>query len=253
MGRRRHRRSGARVARAGLPLALLLAGAALSACETTAEKSARLGREAKHVTVATKGLQITRESTDVKVLSASIVKGSEGTAVVVELKNRSSKVLLNVPIAIAAKDASGKTVYENNAPGLEKALVSVSALAPHATIAWVDDQLPATTAASSLSARVGAVPAAHGKLPALTIGGAQLGEAPANGLVATGRVTNHSSSAQASLVVYAVARRGPAVVAAGRGVLPQLAAGASAHFEAFMVGSAAGAKLQVAAPPTSGG
>jgi hypothetical protein len=54
-------------------------------------------------------------------------------------------------------------------------------------------------------------------------------------------------------VVFGVARHGDRVVAAGRAVLPQLAAGASARFEVFLVGDARGARLHLSAPPTSFG
>ncbi len=233
--------------------ALALAILALTGCETTAEKSARLERQAAHVTLTEKGLSITRESTDVKVLSTTVVRGAEGAAAVVTLENRSGHALRAVPIAIVVKDGGGRVIFQNNAPGLESALVSVPSLGAHRTIAWVDDQLPANGAPASVSARVGQAPALSGSSPSLTIAGARLSEDPANGLVANGTASNRSSIAQRSLVLFGVARRGGKVVAAGRGVLPELAAGASARFEVFMVGDARGAELQISAPPTSFG
>jgi hypothetical protein len=241
------RRSG----RAALTLALVTL--ALSGCETTAEKSAKLQRQAKRVTLDQKGLSITRESTDVKVVATTIVRGSEGAAAVVSLQNRSSHTLRGVPLAITVKDAGGRTLFENNAPGLETALVSVASLGPHRTITWVDDQLPTSGAPASVSARVGQATALSGSPPKLTISGARIGEDPSNGLVASGTVSNRSSIVQTSLVLFAVARRGARIVAAGRGVLPDLKAGASAPFEIFLVGDARGARLQISAPPTAFG
>jgi hypothetical protein len=240
------------VTRAGWA-ALALATLALAGCETTAEKSARLQKQAKRVTLDEKGLSITRASTDVKVLAATIVRGSEGAAAVVTLHNRSSHTLRDVPLAITVKDAAGRTLFQNNGPGLEAALVSVASLGPHRTITWVDDQLPSGGAPASVSARVGQAPMLSKRPPRLTIAGAGLSEDASNGLVASGTLSNDSSISQKSVVVFGVTRRGGRIVAAGRGVLPGLAAGASARFQVFLVGDARGAQLQVSAPPTSFG
>ena len=45
---------------------------------------------------------------------------------------------------------------------------------------------------------------------------------------------------QQNLIVYVLARRGGQVVAAGRAVLPEVGAGASLPFQAFLVGSPSG-------------
>jgi hypothetical protein len=51
--------------------------------------------------------------------------------------------------------------------------------------------------------------------------------------------------------VYGLARRGGRIVAAGRAVLPEVAANASAPFQAFLVGAPQGATLEASAPPTT--
>ena len=48
-----------------------------------------------------------------------------------------------------------------------------------------------------------------------------------------------------------VARRAGTIVAAGIAALPQLAASSVAPFQLFLLGYARGAKLHVAAPPTT--
>jgi hypothetical protein len=68
---------------------------------------------------------------------------------------------------------------------------------------------------------------------------------------AAGSVHNRSSVTQQHLVVDVLARRGRTILAAGRAVLPEVAAGASAPFQAFLVGAAAGATLQASAPATT--
>ncbi len=232
-------------------LALALAAVALGGCETTAEKSAQLQRQAKRVTLDEKGLSITRESAEIKVVGATVVRESERAAAVVTLHNDSGQAQRDVPIAIVVKDARGHTLFQNNGAGLESALVSLASIGPHATATWVDDQLPPTGAPASVSARVGEAPSVHGGLPELAIGPTQLSQDPATGAVASGSVRNGSSVEQRGLVVFAVGRRAGRIVAAGRAIVPELAAGASAPFQVSLVGDANGAQLQFAAPPSS--
>jgi hypothetical protein len=235
--------------------ALALAVVALTGCETTQEKAAQLRRQEKRLAVSQQGLSITRASSDVVVLGAAIVHDPERAAAVVTLHNRSASTLRAVPIAITVKDAGGRTLFQNDAPGLEGALVSVSSIPAHGTVVWVDDQLPAGTPASgtpaSVSATVGEGASVSGAPPALGVSGAHVTEDPANGVVATGTVANHTRLQQSSLVVFAVARRSGKVVAAGRAIVSELAPGASAPFQASLVGRASGARLEVFAPPAS--
>lgn len=234
---------------AGLAIAALL----LSGCETTAEKSAKLARQAKHVTLSEKGLSITRESAYVKVVSSTLVHSSEAAAAVVKLRNGSMHTLRAIPIAITVRDASGRSLFQNNAPGLEGALVAVASLAPHATTTWIDDQVPPNGGPASASARVGEGSVVQGRIPSLATSKISLSEDPTSGIVATGTVTNHSSISQRNLVLFGLARRGGKIVAAGRGMLPVLAGGASAPFQVSFVGDASAAQVQVLVPPTTFG
>ncbi len=234
-------------------LALALAALALTGCETTAEKSARLQRQAKRFTLTEKGLSIIRENAQVRVLGAIVVRDSERAAAVVTLRNSSSRAQRDVPIAIVVRDAHGRQLFANDAPGLESALVSLPSIPAHATVAWVDDQLPVTGGPASVSAKIGAAPSSAGSPPALAVGATRVTEDPANGLVASGAVTNRSQTAQKGLVLFAVARRAGRIVAAGRAIVPELSANATASFQASLVGDAKGASVSVAAPPASFG
>jgi hypothetical protein len=236
-----------RAARALLALAAL----ALTGCETTAEKSARLEHEAKRVVVAQKGLTITRESTQVKVMSASVIRGSEGAAAVVAVRNRSSRAFEDVPIALTVKNARGQTLYQNNGPGLEAALVSIPSLAPHETLVWVDDQVPPNGEPALVSARVGDSPPTSARVPSIGISGLHVSEDPSNGPVGSGTASNRSAVLQRSLVVFGTARKGGRIVAAGRTVLPELPANGSMPFQVFFVGDPRGARLQMSAPATT--
>jgi hypothetical protein len=234
--------------------ALVLVALALTGCETTAEKSAKLEKEAErqpgHGQLKAKGLSIAHESTAVKVVEAVVVHSSEGSAAAVTLHNLSARALANVPIAITVRDASGATLYTNGAAGLARTLVSLTLLAPHAELTWVDDQVQGSGTPVSVSAKVGeGAPAGHG-IPSIALQGAHEVQ-EGGGTVVDGNVANHSSVAQKELVVYAAARRGGRIVAAGRAIVPQLGAGATSPFQVFLIGDASGAQLQLSAPAST--
>ncbi len=237
-----------RVAAAVALLALL----ALSGCETTAEKSAKLEKAAHHQRLAEKGLTIAKQSSDVRVLSATLVHGHEGNAAIVTLQSDSAHALRAVPIAISVKDAHGSTLFQNNTPGLEAALTSLASLGAHGKATWIDDQILASDTPASVSAIVGEAPSVSGALPRIEVSAVHTSEEGGT-QGAAGTVRNDSSVMQQNLVVYVLARRGGQIVAAGRAVLPEVGAGASLPFQAFFVGSPAGAHLEASAPPTTFG
>jgi hypothetical protein len=170
---------------------------------------------------------------------------------VVTVRNTTKHTLQDVPIAVSLKDAGGRILYRNDAPGLEAGLVSVGSLAPHQTLSWVDDQLPPSAGAGTVEARLGESPSSPASPPKLRVSEVRQTEDPSAGPGASGTVSNGSATAQRSLVVYAVAKRAGRIVAAGRARLPELAASSAARFQLFLLGDARGAKLQVAAPPTT--
>jgi hypothetical protein len=231
----------------------LLALLALSGCETTAEKSAKLEKAAHHERLAAaQGLSITRQSADVQVLGAILIHGAEGAAAIVTLRNDSDHTLKSVPIAITVKDAHGSTLFQNNAPGLEAALTTLASLPAHGEATWVDDQVPASGAPASVSAIAGESASVSGALPRIVVSAVHASEEGGT-TGAGGTVHNSSGVTQQTLVVYVLARRGGRVVAAGRAVLPEVSAGASLPFQAFLQGSPSGARLEASAPASTFG
>ncbi len=231
--------------------ALVLAAVALTGCETTAEKSAKLEKSAKHFTLSHRGLSIARASTQAEVLSATVVRDSEGAAAAVSVRNSTSQTLRSVPIAITVKSAHGQTLFQNNTPGLETGLTQVSSLPAHGSVTWVDDQLPSAGAPASVSARVGEAPVASGPEPRIEVEDLRLSEETSG--ETAGTVRNRSNVTQQKLVVYVIARRAGRIVGAGRAVLGEVAPGASAPFQAFLVGDLKGAKLEASAPASTFG
>ncbi len=233
-----------------IAVALGLAGAAalLAGCQSTQSKSAKLAKEGGGVSKE-QGLEIDKKSRDVKVTATTLVSDPNGVAAIVQLKNTSKKTLVNVPIAIDVRKG-GKSLFANDAPGLEPSLVSIAALKPGESLTWVNDQVFA--AGPKLDVKVGATdekPPA--KLPEVDVGPPRVGGDPTSGFAIEGKVTNRSKLLQRKLVLYAVARKGGKVVAAGRGQVERLKPGKSAGYQIFFIGNPEGAQVELAAPPTS--
>jgi hypothetical protein len=236
----------------------VLAALALTGCETNQERSAKLEKlakahESQRGSHRPHGVSITAQSTRVRVGATTVLHTSEGAAAIVTLRNLSNEPLRDVPLQITVKDVQGASVYTNELPGLAAGLVSASLIPAHGTITWIDDQVQAAGTPASVSVRIGEGTPAPRPLPPIEVNGAHLFEDPSNGLGAEGTVFNRSSVSQQELIVYAVARSGGRIVAAGRAVLPTVAAGASARFQLFFIGDPQGARLEVSAPATTFG
>jgi hypothetical protein len=236
-------------------LALLaLLALALTGCETTAERSAKLERVAllrTHGTRRATGLSIQRRSHTVQVLSSTVLHSSEGTAVVLTLRNRSAGTVADSPLLIAVRGADRSLLYSNTASGLAHSLVATPVIAAHEQIAWVDDQVQSASAPAGATATIGEGTALAERPPQIAVSGVKLTE-EAGAASATGTVRNRSGVEQRELCVYAIATRSGRTVAAGRAVLPVLTAHGSEPFQIYFIGDPKGAKLKLSAPATNG-
>jgi hypothetical protein len=233
------------------PLLMLAAATlVLAACETTQDKSARLAKQAAGLREQ-RGLVIKRVSKAVEVGSTAVLNDRNGTAVVVELRNVSKRALARVPVAIDVRNG-GRSVFRNDDPGLEPALVGVPLLQAGQRVLWVNDQVLATGKGRSVEARVGVERGrAPKRPPRVVVGAPKLEVDPTSGVLAVGKLVNRSELLQRNIVVYAVARKGGRIVAAGRGAVAKLRPRADATYQVFFIGDPRGARLTLAAPPTT--
>jgi hypothetical protein len=186
------------------------------------------------------------------VVDKTLVRGGEGAAVVVTVRNTSARAQANAPIAITVQRAGGSSLYTNAEGGLARSLTSLPLVPAHGEVTWVDDQVQLSSAPSGIAVKLGEGTPVGGKAPpALGVSSQPPVSEPGGGEAVSGRVVNRTSGEQRELVVFAVARRGGRVVGAGRAVLTSLAAGATSPFQIFVTGSAKGAQVQLSAP-TSG-
>jgi hypothetical protein len=233
---------------------LLVAGAALllAACESTQDKSERLAKEAEGLEKQ-RGLVIKKRSKVVRVGSRAVLNDKNGTAVVLELRNTSKRTLARVPVAIDVRNGK-RSVFKNDDAGLEPSLVGVSVLTPGQRFLWVHDQVLATGKGKSVKAQVGVErAAAPRRLPEIRITPPKLEVDPTSGILAVGKLENRSKVLQRNIVVHAVARKGKRIVAAGRAAIEKLKPGARATYQVFFIGDPRGARITLAAPPTTFG
>jgi hypothetical protein len=237
--------------RAAAGAAAVLAAGGLTACQSTQDKSAELAKKAKHVSAGQK-LVITKANPDIKVGQTTVLKDANGAAVVIELRNISAREQVQVPVAIDVKSAHGRSLFRNDAPGLEPSLVTAPLIAPHGTLVWVNDQVVTAEQPKLVDAKVGPprLAAPPRRLPKIEVGSPKLITDPVSGVEATGPVTNRSKLVQLKLVLFAVARRGGRVVAAGRGQIKKLVPNKQTNYHIFFIGNPKGAKVQVSAPPS---
>jgi hypothetical protein len=237
-------------------LSSLLAGLlvlALVGCESTQERSARLrARAARIARQQQQGVTVARQNPNVEILSKQLISGPDHGALVVTLRNTTSRPLVALPLSFAIKDAQGKQIFSNATPGLQTSLVTINLLPAHGRAVWVDDQIFATQGRSA-DVRVGdprQQPPA--RLPRIEVSRRLTVQRDETGSSeAVGRVTNRSALDQRQLVIYVVGRSGSRIVAAGRAIIPRLRPGGTAPLHAFLVGDPSGARLTTAVAPAT--
>jgi hypothetical protein len=226
----------------------------LSACESTADKSARIAREGKAAVQDAGTLQI-RHNADLAVARAVVVRGDGGAlAAAVEVRNRGTRAQRDVPVLIDVRDAAGDSVYKNDAVGLQPALQRLASVRPRRTAWWVNDQVTAADPPRTVHARVGAAPsAAPTAIPAVALKDVHF-DGDATGRYLTGTVVNPSKGVLRDVPIFAVALKGRRVVAAGRALVPKLPAAGGRkpiHFRLFFVGDPRGARVALTVAPTA--
>lgn len=237
--------------RVGACVLMASAGLGLAGCESTQDRSARLERDSPAAALDGGGLVVTQRSKDVRVGRTAVLQDDNGSAAVVELRNRSRRALASVPVSINVRGRDRRSLYKNDAGGLEESLVGAAVLRPRERLLWVHDQVTAAERPRSVKALVGAkAKPVRGKVPRLRLSNARLEADETSGISARGKIENRSKILQRRVVVFAVARRGGRIVAAGRGQVARIPPGRRANFTVFFIGDPRGARLQLAAPPT---
>lgn len=271
-GLRAESRKGLGESCAGLPsaralLTLAACGALalmLSACESTESESAKLGREGAKLIAGAGTVALGGSNRAVHVGQVALVQGSGRTAAVVQLTNSGAGEQTDVPVLIDVRSPKGASLYRNDIQGLEPSLQQMALLRGHASGWWVDDQVLAAGKLGSVKVRVGdakGAPArtsaarmsAAGSPAGVQVSATSLGNDVAGPYLA-GEIVNHTGVVQRNMPIFAVALRGGRVVAGGRALVPNLPVSAAkpTGFRIYLVGSPAGAHIELTPVPTVG-
>jgi hypothetical protein len=229
-----------------------LAALPVAGCQSTQSKSAELEAEGSTTLFKEKGLEVADVSSAVKVVGTAVQSDQNGAAVVVTVRNSSDRDLKDVPIAIDVLDKEGKSVFKNDLPGLEQALVAIPYIPAGQTLDWVNDQVLATGTPASVKVKVGQTQqTVDSSIPDLEVSDPTLRVDPVSGTEATGQVVNRSGEDQRNLLLYAVARKGGKVVAAGRGIIARLKPTTKpVNYHIFFIGNPSRAQVAVTSFPT---
>jgi hypothetical protein len=224
----------------------VLAGLGLTACESSQDK-ARAIRERAQAT-APKPLVIPKPNKNVKVGDITLLHDQNGDAIVVPLTNDTDKTMVSVPILIDVKNGK-QTVYKNDTAGLDYALNHVALIKPHQTFYWVNDQIAqGKTAKVTVGQPEGKAP--KGPLPPFTVSDPRFGH-DFSGVKVSGTVRDESKVDQDHLILFAVARQGGRIVAAGRGQIKKLKHTAKpAPYVIYFIGDPTGSDVTIQAPTT---
>jgi hypothetical protein len=222
---------------------LVFVGAVLSGCATTQDANRRASIQADRTLASRRALELRGTDRDVRAVTTTVLNGKEGSAVVAVLRNRGSQPVNDLPIEVGPE--GGQPV--NARPNVPYFQSHAPAIAPGEETTWVyvsKDPLGSNRA----FVRVGAHPtpplttADH--VSALDAGG------KGDGSSVKADVTNDTGVPQYDLDVYAVARTGGRMVAAGRANVEHLGVTESAHLTLPVIGDAKGAQVQIFAPQT---
>jgi hypothetical protein len=226
-----------------------VAGLSSTGCESTQDKAAKLS-EGSTEAFTQAGLQVAQENPDVKVTGTWALQDANGTAVGVRLKNTSQRRLAEVPIAIDVVDRAGKSLFRNDAPGLEPSLVGVALLRPGEELTWVNDQVVAAAEPADVEVKVGKEKRVlEREEPRVTLQQIEQVKDP-SGTTVTGFVSNKSDIEQREIVIYAEARKSGDVVALGKAQVERVKPGKRTRFSVFFIGDPTGARVDLAVPAT---
>ncbi|MEA2167670.1 MAG: hypothetical protein QOF76_970 [Solirubrobacteraceae bacterium] len=222
---------------------VIVAAVLLGGCTTTQDVNGRYELRAKRILAGREPVRVTMPNPAVAVDRVQVVRG-HGTAVVVELTNRTDDPLTDLPITVGIGDK-----ILNDHKGQDYFQGRVAAIAPHGHTRWVFVTHRPVPPKGAPFARVGSQAAPHaasvGALPAL----ATTASAPASGQVRV-KVSNPTEIPQYNFPVYALAAVGGRYVAAGRATVEELDKGSASTVAIRLQGAAPHAPVELEALPS---
>src|SRR5262249_53092432 len=147
-------------------------------------------------------IHVQRLQHDVKVSGTTVARGPGGAAIVVELENKGSKPVNDLPIAVGVRGPNDSGVRYLNLKGGDYFQSHTPAIAPGKRVSWVylpKGKLPP----GSPTARVGApakdAPKPSGDLPELDVSHVRLAKGKGGATTATAEVASPTGTTQYKL------------------------------------------------------
>jgi hypothetical protein len=244
--------SGSRISAALAGLATLPIPVLLTGCVTTQQVAARARLVDARIRASQSPLRVIRHNPDVRVLRLSLVSGSGGVALAVQLRSTSTRSLTDLPISVGVSTPGGGKLYLNHSANVDYFESHVASIPPHGLETWVYTSGRRLRGTGRPFAEVGvtqlSAPAAA-TLPRLEVTREPSVSSSATRLLSLS-VSNRSGIPQVSVPVYAVAVRGGRVLAAGRASVAHLGTHGSATVHLTLLGSAHGAGVRISVLPT---
>ncbi|MEA2159353.1 MAG: hypothetical protein QOD66_1733 [Solirubrobacteraceae bacterium] len=232
------------------PAALVLT--ALPGCVTTQQRNARTVLINERTVASQTSVRVTRKNPYVAVTGVASVTASGTTAVAVQLRNRATHPLTDLPISIGVRAAGGRRLYLNGHPDADYFSTHIASIGPGETLTWVFTTRNARAHEGRLFAAVGIakLPAntSQGTLPRITVAGGPPSPLGTSGHRLRVVVSNPSPTPQYQLQIYAASLTGGRYVGAGRVSVASLDGGARKTLDLTLVGSLAGAVRLFATP-----
>ena len=231
---------------------MLFGASLLPGCTTTQDTAARLRLHSARLVASRKPIEVGRPSRDVTILRATSIRGKSGTAIVVELHNRSGQVAHDLPLAAGVK-TSGGVSYLNRRPRTPYFQAHTPVIAAGDAATWVFATSKKAPFGPAV-ARVGAKPSTPletgGSLPGIEAS-ATLAKGKGKAAIAEVEVHNDSGVTQYDLAPYVVATKKGKPVAAGEASVTKLDPGDTQTIDIKLIGNARGASLRAYAAPTT--
>jgi hypothetical protein len=239
-------------------LTLAIAAGGLTGCVSTQRKNARAELVADRTLAQRTPLRLHRRSRDVRVERVALVRAASGGAFVVTLRNSGAQPATDVPVAVGLRAVDGRRTQLNGGGELDWFRTHVPAIGAGATATWIftaHRPLAAGTPYAIAGATGRAVVShASGALPAIA---ARVVPEPVRGRRGAGTrggvsvaIVNRSEIPQYDVQVYAVARDGARVLAAGAASIAHLGTHEATRVRVALVGAAGRHTVRVFALPT---
>jgi hypothetical protein len=225
---------------------------ALTGCDTTQDKAARLKIRSARTLASRHVTRVGEPAHAVKVLSAALLAGKDESAIAVELRNDGDEPVNDLPLLVGVEGRDGKREYLNADRDVAYFKAHTAGLGPGEDGVWVYTSRHELDPSATAFAEVGDGPVpplpAAASLPEVDLG------APSHSGSDPGRVevevSNELGFPQYDLTVFAWATRDGRLVAAGRASAGDLEAGEVEPVTLKLIGDPKDAELHISAPPT---